>query len=54
MNQFSDWTDEEYGAILGERVSRSKSGSKHVMTTKVPSEWNWITQGAVSPVKNQG
>jgi len=52
-NQFSDWTDAEYKAIL-----TYKSAGEHVAaeteTEFVGSGVNWVTSGCVNAIKDQG
>ena len=54
-NQFSDWTFAEYKAILGYRRGEkdSKKNIKIFEETNA-DEVNWVTKGAVTPVKDQG
>jgi len=55
-NQFSDWSHAEYKQMLG------YAGRAEGMTTRAPtvfaetnaSSVNWVTDGAVTPVKDQG
>ena len=59
-NQFSDWTDAEYKAILGyngpgsENEKRSIKVSDDNNDKAVPLSFNWVEKGFVGPVKNQG
>merc|ERR1719440_2681585 len=43
-NQFSDWTTAEYKKLLGYKPRADN----------LESSVNWVTKGAVTPVKNQG
>jgi len=54
-NQFSDWTHAEYKAMLGyagdsDRVRKTPT----VFPESNASSVNWVTAGAVTPVKDQG
>ena len=54
-NQFSDWTHAEYKAMLGyagssDRVRKTPTVFPETNATSV----NWVTAGAVTPVKDQG
>ena len=56
-NKFSDWYDDEFSAIL---TFQSKTAPTHPDVTvtldesNITNYVNWITQGAVGPVKDQG
>merc|ERR1712166_7347 len=58
INHMSDWSDEEYNNLLGYKPSLRNGGyqSKVEMldTSNLAADINWVTQGAVTPVKNQG
>ena len=57
-NQFSDWTDEEYQAILTYKVPENYEN--HNRNVEVSNESNsletvnWVEHGAVTPVMDQG
>jgi len=53
----SDWTHEEYKRLLGykaELKAESNEEPELLDTSNLASEMNWVTKGAVTPVKNQG
>ena len=54
-NQFSDWTVDEFEKILGyKEETRSFSlRTKRLETNAIEYSVNWVTAGAVTPVKNQ-
>jgi cathepsin L len=61
INAFSDLTKEEFSKYyLGTKVDATKhvkTGQKFVPKIDlgaVPTTWNWTSQGAVTPIKNQG
>ena len=53
-NQFSDWTHEEYGAMLGLRMSYENVETVVFDETNTPASVNWVDAGAVTGVKDQG
>lgn len=56
-NKMSDWTEAEYKNILGGLPSFESGQTAPASNQTVPSfatGWNWINQGAVNPVKDQG
>jgi len=56
-NNFSDWTDVEYKKVLGYREG-NVSEEDYVVFDKTnnscPDSVDWVTAGAVTPVKDQG
>ena len=53
-NQFSDWHYAEYKAILGYRRSDLMTKNIKVFAETNDETVNWVTKGAVTPVKDQG
>jgi len=56
INEFSDKTKQEMSRMLGYKPSNVKnfSTSEMLPTENIPNDVNWVTSGAVTPVKNQG
>ena len=58
-NQFSDWTDDEYKAILGlvmpgtDKNHQSKNKFIDFDLSDPPKYVNWVEKGGVTPVKDQ-
>jgi C1A family cysteine protease len=58
LNQFADLTPEEFGAIYTGALPAPQEVVEEntvVLPTEgtVPTSWNWVNQGAVTPIKNQ-
>jgi len=56
-NRFSDWTEEEYRAILGRDQDPDRSDDEALTKIFEPTNAtgvNWIELGGVTPVKDQG
>jgi C1A family cysteine protease len=53
-NRFSDWTDFERKKLTG-FVGTNKAKNEVILdTSEIPESVNWVEQGAVAPVQNQG
>jgi len=55
INHMSDWSEEEYNKLLGYKHEMKKTSNVEILdTANVGADINWVTDGAVTPVKNQG
>jgi len=56
VNHMSDWTAEEYKKLLGYKpeMKLGNKPAKILDTSNLAADINWVTDGAVTPVKNQG
>lgn len=58
FNQFSDWTEEEFNAILGDKptgsfVDYDSSNLRVLDASNLAATIDWRAKGVVNPVKNQ-
>ena len=53
-NMFSDWNHDEYKKVLGGRPDNLKNAEIVQLEPTNAGEVNWVTAGAVTPVKDQG
>jgi len=57
INQFSDMSDYEYKQMLGYKSSLRQAPlnySDELPIVYLPASVDWVTKGAVTPIKNQG
>lgn len=54
VNEFSSWTPEEKKKLLGYQVTAPvpEKNYKLLDASNLADEVNWVTKGAVTPVKN--
>lgn len=54
-NQFSDWSTTEYKNLLSYSKRQEQRGEPTILDeSNTATEVNWVTAGAVTPVKDQG
>ena len=55
-NKFSTWTHAEYKKLLGYRTPQGEDNAEvnYFVVATPPESVNWVTAGAVTPVKDQG
>jgi len=56
INHMADWTPSEYKKLLGYKGVQKKAtlGAELLDESNLDATVNWVTKGAVTPVKNQG
>jgi len=58
LNQFSDWTHEEYKSMLGSLPAMESENLVYLSASDdfnaVANDVNWVTAGAVNRIKDQG
>lgn len=56
LNHFADWTDEEFNGMMGYKsMEHNKAPVRLAKTTNPgPNSQNWIEQGCVNAIKDQG
>jgi hypothetical protein len=53
-NKFTDYTRDEYRRLLGYKASANPGDVLFLDAAQIPSSVDWRSQGAVTPVKDQG
>jgi len=51
---FTDWTQQEIKTMLGYKQVEGRKPSEELDTSNLQDSVNWVTKGAVTPVKDQG
>ena len=55
LNQFADWSEEEYAALLGYKPEiKPQEQAEQLPVDDLPESIDWSSQGAVSDIKDQG
>jgi cathepsin F len=56
LTQFADLTEDEFRSLMGFRAPAEINATfaAELPLEDTPTEWDWTTKGAVTPVKNQG
>lgn len=56
INEFADWTEDELKGLRSSSTSfgESTNSATQLKVNGPEEEWNWVTQGMVAPVHNQG
>lgn len=53
VNEFADWTEEEFNTLLGLRVPSTLTAGTYVPNVEALAEVDWVAEGKTAPVKNQ-
>jgi cathepsin L len=54
INRFSDLTEEEFSRTMLGYLERKRNPVEEVLSTSVGADIDWVSKGAVTPVKDQG